>query len=54
MGKPQSFVSKFENRERRLDVVELLELSEALNVDPCEILESIREEGRSRKSRAPK
>ena len=30
LGKPQSFVSKYENGERRLDVVEFLEIMRAL------------------------
>ncbi|OGS01260.1 MAG: transcriptional regulator [Elusimicrobia bacterium RIFCSPLOWO2_12_FULL_59_9] len=36
LGKPQSFVSKYENGERRLDVAEYLEIASALgiNVDP--------------------
>jgi transcriptional regulator with XRE-family HTH domain len=34
LGRPQSFVSKFENGERRLDVVEFLEVARALGTDP--------------------
>ncbi len=32
LGKPQSFVSKYELGERRLDVVEFLEVTRALGV----------------------
>lgn len=31
--RPQSFVSKYERGERRLDVVEFLEIAKALNID---------------------
>ena len=34
LGCPQSFVSKFESGERRLDVIEFLEVARALGVDP--------------------
>lgn len=34
LGRPQSFVSKYETGERRLDVVELLYLLECLKVEP--------------------
>ena len=32
IGKPQSFVAKVENRERRLDLLEVLKLCRALSV----------------------
>ena len=38
LGKPQSFVSKYERGERRLDVIEFGEVARALNVDPQLIL----------------
>lgn len=38
LGKPQSFVAKYENGERRLDVVEFLHVAEALGADPVEVL----------------
>ena len=38
LGKPQSFVSKYESGERRLDVVEFLEIARALDIDPVEII----------------
>ena len=42
MGKPQSYVSKYETGERRLDVIEFLEVCDALSLDPAGILEKIR------------
>jgi transcriptional regulator with XRE-family HTH domain len=38
LGKPQSFVSKVERGERRLDVVEFCQVAEALGHDPAELL----------------
>ncbi|WGR73899.1 MULTISPECIES: helix-turn-helix transcriptional regulator [unclassified Bradyrhizobium] len=34
LGKPQSFVAKFETGERRLDVIEFVTIAEALGADP--------------------
>lgn len=39
--RPQSFVSKYERGERRIDVVEFLELAEALGFDPAKMLRSL-------------
>ncbi|EHK54839.1 helix-turn-helix domain-containing protein [Allomesorhizobium alhagi] len=41
LGRPQSFVAKYEGGERRLDVVEFLDVTAALDTDPCEILSSL-------------
>ena len=38
LNKPQSFVSKFECGERRLDVIEFLIIMDALGEDPLAIL----------------
>jgi len=38
LRRPQSFVSKYERGERRLDVIEFMEVAETLNVEPGEIL----------------
>ena len=41
LKRPQSFVSKYESGERRLDLVEFLEISTALQFDPCESIRII-------------
>lgn len=41
LEKPQSFVAKYENGERRLDVVEFLVVTHAIGIDPCEILREV-------------
>lgn len=38
LGKHQSFVAKYEGGERRLDVVELISICEAINSDPVKLL----------------
>ena len=38
LNRPQSFVSKYERGERRLDVVEFGEVARALGVDPVNFL----------------
>jgi transcriptional regulator with XRE-family HTH domain len=38
VDRPQSFVSKYESGERRLDVVEFVEICEALSANPHEVL----------------
>ena len=34
LSKPQSFVAKYEKGERRLDVMEFIEIAEAIGFDP--------------------
>lgn len=41
LGKPQSFVSKYERGERRLDLIEFLQITHALGADPCAIIRQI-------------
>ena len=41
LKRPQSFVSKYENGERRLDVVEYLRISEIIGFDPCQIIREL-------------
>lgn len=38
LGKPQSFVSKFERGERRLDVIEFRDIARAIGIDPLRFL----------------
>lgn len=38
LGEPQSFVSKYESGERRLDFVEVFEICRALAIPPSEFL----------------
>lgn len=41
LGRPQSFVSKYERGERRLDVIEFLEVCRHLGADAHEILKAL-------------
>lgn len=52
LKKPQSFVSKYEAADRRLDMVELLAVLQVLNVDPHDFLDQLLLQISSRKSRA--
>lgn len=44
LGKPQSFVSKVERGERRLDVIEFCQVAEALRHDPEKLLKTFIEQ----------
>lgn len=41
LSRPQSFVSKFERGERRLDVIEFFDIASALGIDPYEFLSKL-------------
>lgn len=41
LRRPQSYVSKYERGERRLDVLEFVEVARALSTDPCVLLEHL-------------
>lgn len=45
LGKPQSFVAKYENGERRIDVIEFVDIAAALGVVPGDILALIESSG---------
>jgi transcriptional regulator with XRE-family HTH domain len=45
LGRPQSFVSKYESGERQLDVVEFVEVCEALDAAPAEMLLELARKG---------
>lgn len=41
LGKPRSFVSKIETKERRIDVLEFIEWAEAVDVSPNILFEAL-------------
>ncbi len=41
LGEYQSFVARLESGQRRIDVVELVEIGNALGVDPASIVEEL-------------
>lgn len=41
IGKPQSFVSKYERGERRLDVIEFMAVAHVLGIDPREFIDRL-------------
>ena len=41
LGLPASYLSKIENGSRRLDVIELLQIAEAIGTDPAEIVREL-------------
>ena len=43
LGMPASYLSKIESGTRRLDVIELVQIAEAMDVDPAEIVRQVAE-----------
>ena len=41
LDRPQSFVSKYENGERRLDVVEFLDVAKAIDFDAVKLIRKL-------------
>lgn len=41
LRKPQSYVSKYENGERRLDVIEFLEIADCIGIDVAEFIKKL-------------
>ena len=37
LGKPQSFIAKYEGGERRIDLIEFVAIARALNADPMKL-----------------
>ena len=50
LGLPASYLSKVENGTRRLDVIELLQIAEAMEVDAAELIRELQQELRRRTS----
>lgn len=46
LKRPQSYISKYERGERRLDVIEFLEVAEAVGFDPAEFIRKLATSGR--------
>jgi len=44
LQKPQSFVAKYENGERRLDVIEFLIVARVIGIDPCTIITEVKQQ----------
>jgi transcriptional regulator with XRE-family HTH domain len=42
LGKPQSWIAKGERVERRVDLLEVMAICEALGYDPCELVKRLR------------
>ncbi|WP_373240603.1 helix-turn-helix domain-containing protein [Kluyvera ascorbata] len=41
LGRPQSFIAKVENGERRLDIVEFVHLCRLVGIDPASIINKL-------------
>jgi len=41
LGKPSSYVTKYEGGDRRLDVLEFLDVAAAIGFDPCEPIRAL-------------
>jgi transcriptional regulator with XRE-family HTH domain len=41
LDKPQSYIAKLENSERRIDVIEFIKLAKALDIDPRSLFEKV-------------
>jgi len=50
LGRPQSFISKTETGERRLDFVELVEIAEALDISPINLIRTVLSDGTFRRA----
>jgi transcriptional regulator with XRE-family HTH domain len=51
LGRAQTFVSKIELGERRLDLIDLLVWANALGVDPHEVVDSLQKKVRRKQTR---
>lgn len=43
LGRPQSYVAKYETGDRRLDVVEFFEVCTSIGIDPANVIDAVQE-----------
>jgi transcriptional regulator with XRE-family HTH domain len=48
LGRPQSFVAKYETGERRIDLIEFLSIARTIGTDPVRILRALQRQVRSK------
>jgi transcriptional regulator with XRE-family HTH domain len=46
LGKPPSYVAKYEGGDRRLDVLEFLDVAAAIGFDPCGLIRALQRKKR--------
>ena len=46
LGKPPSYVAKYEGGDRRLDVLEYLDVAAAIGFDPCGLIRALQRKKR--------
>ena len=51
LKKPQSFVAKYEGGERRLDVVEFIRISRAMDIDPLKLMAAFLADAKAKPAR---
>jgi transcriptional regulator with XRE-family HTH domain len=54
LGRPQSFIAKYEGGERRLDVVEFVAIARALGADPLRLMATFVTGGKGKPAGAKK
>lgn len=48
LSRPQSFIAKYENGERRIDLIEFITISRALEIDPLRLFKDFLEGEKAR------
>ena len=53
LGKPQSFIAKYEGGERRIDLIEFIAIARALGADPLKLFKEFLAEKPAKSPRKP-